>query len=293
MQGAHECLHVLYVACTRAQEELHIFHTSTKATEKRKNLSNALSILFKSNNIALPWKSGFPITKDLGTSETEQTSDQDVSKSNIEEISSKINTHKQEAYPLMHWLPRLKIFRAPLQELLEHVNAEPKVQEHTRRGLLMHHCLEILQKIGCNDKIEQIVHWGIQSFPLPINIYETLEQELIEALTWYANLPQANSWQLIGLPEQALIDSNGQLYRVDLLLPPHGQNGWRVIEFKTGQEYSPYITKLQKYLQLLDGMHDNNQNLPPSEGVLIYLDLQKCRIVQKNGNSDMLNVPTW
>ncbi len=223
----------------------------------------------------------------------------------------------------MSWLPRLKIFRDPLKELLLHSGPSPK-----NRGLLMHHCLEILQSMWqehleeniLQDVVRQAIQWGIESFTLPITSNPALEAELQKALLWYAQLPEVQAWAQKGLPEQGLIDATGKLYRVDLLLPPEKAKdatspsyGWRVIEFKSGQENSEYAEQVRTYLQLLDTMTNNTAPctntglhsiamptalaqslLPPSQGLIIYLDLQICRMVSlQQGLSKATTTPQW
>jgi ATP-dependent exoDNAse (exonuclease V) beta subunit len=58
-QNCRENLHLLYVACTRAQEELHIFHTNSDSA-RTQTLSAAMTVLWQHADIALPYTSGRP-----------------------------------------------------------------------------------------------------------------------------------------------------------------------------------------------------------------------------------------
>ncbi len=307
-RGALEALNVFYVASTRAQEELYLFHTYTDATKKRKNLANALEILFAAVEMSLPYEVGIPIVKDMEEhQEYDAVSHSCASLAMQKDADSEIIKAQPEtetlaaphpSAPLMQWLPRLKIFRDPLQELL--LEASPSAKN---RGLLMHHCLEIFQNMGVLQKgasakdiqqgIAYAVQWGLQTFALPLTLSPQLTAELEQALTWYAKLPHAMSWAQQGLPEQALVDQEGKLHRVDLLIPPQEQHGWRVIEFKTGQENVEHLAQLRRYLSLLDAIPQNITAPYASEGVLLYLDLQQCRMVYAQGQSDSLAAPLW
>ncbi len=316
-QGALECLNVFYVACTRAQEELHAFHTHTPKILSRNNLAAGLVQLLAQENMTLPLEVGFPIEKlasmedmpldaTLHESATAQMSydlaSQDVTPHDMTSRAAMVNPldFTQEPQRVMQWLPRLKIYRDPLQECLlpnEHEQSHATPLSPRRRGMLMHHCLETWQSMSHgHDKAQSAslaAQLGIQSFALPLMQDVALQEEVTQALLWYASLPGVQQWAHTALPEQGLLDVDNALYRADLLLPPQEGYGWRVVEFKTGHEDEGHIKQLRNYLNLLDAMPANPQGLAASEGVLIYLDLQKCRMVQGEDISPLLDAPLW
>ncbi len=317
--GALECLNVFYVACTRAQEELHAFHTHTPKLLSRNNLASGLVQLFKQEGMELPLEVGYPIVKEGFEQKQEEPSpplsQERIAEEDIAQQACPID-FSMEPQRVMQWLPRLKIYRDPLQEcLLPQEGEESKQLSPRRRGLLMHHCLETWQSMAPMGRayataqnttqdtgqdigqtlhtVDTAVQWALQSFALPLGHTAQLQEEMRTALAWYVTLPGVQEWAHTALPEQGLLDVDNALYRVDLLLPPQGAYGWRVVEFKTGQEDAAHSKQLGHYLSLLDAMPMREQGLPPSEGVLIYLDLQKCRMVQGGKVSSLLMAPQW
>ncbi len=305
VKGALESINLLYVACTRAEEELYLFHNITGYESKHNYLSNALEVLFAHLDISLPYEYG-----------TMSLSDCLAQNSNIsEEIEARpcAPVHITEQPELMDWLPRLKIYREPLQNLvldtaedMHSAQLSPK-----QRGLLTHHCLETLHNVGFDahlatqeESLQNLVHMSIQSFALPITASPELIQELTDTLRWYMSLPGIEQWLEYGVPEQSVLcppqwiqGKENPLYRIDLLLPPQkaGQ-GYRLIDFKTGHADEKYLEQVRNYMQLLDAMPANTaqgQSMPPSEGMLLYLDLKKCCMVTASSHSELLDAPCW
>ncbi len=279
MDAALESLNTLYVACTRAEEELHIFNTHTPyMLRMRRNLACGLLEL-------LPWAE-LELPVQIGTAKDD--SKQALTAELLENIELNDSHMEAQAISLlrpMEWLPRLKIFRNPLQELI----LTPRL-----RGLLTHHCLEQFQSTGhAQQDAVRAVELGLRTFALPITKSDALRDELITALSWYAKLPEV--WTVQGLAEQSIMDAEGNVLRVDLLLPPQGKHGWRVIDFKTGQVDPKHLEQMRNYMKLLDDLPNemSGANVPCSEGVLIYLDLQNCRMVYADSASELLPAPTW
>ncbi len=317
--GALESLNVFYVACTRAQEELHMFHTHTPKLLERNNLANGLTELLSIIQKTLPLQEGSPVENQAHKQEQEQA----LSSWDMEQEASEYICpldFSQEPQRIMQWLPRLKIYRDPLQEYLLPATAtteavvleqdDEKQLSARRRGLLVHHCLEILQTMGqdvfqeSREQLEARVHsaatLGVHSFGLPVQHIQRVQEEVVTALLWYATLPGVHEWWQHAISEQEIMAENGAVYRVDLLLPPQGVYGWRVVEFKTGRFEDGHVKQLRNYLRLLDALPSNAQQfsagLMPSQGVLVYVDLQKCRMVYSSGTgqvSEFLEAPLW
>lgn len=133
-----------------------------------------------------------------------------------------------ERWRPMHWLPRLRIFRNPLEEFSF---------TQKRRGTFAHHCLACLQTAGQLTGTRKRMPAKPSSRAcarsrLPIRDPETVEHEIVEMLAWYAALPEAGEWLRYGTPEQEIVDEFGELYRSDLVV----DDGKRitVVEYKTG-----------------------------------------------------------
>lgn len=293
-QSAQESLNLLYVAWTRAEQELHAFHTTTPGVLRLRTLANALETLLPAAGFSLPgqWGEAESGTPAVAPPAPAASDDAAMTAGAAEESW---NAPPPDWRP-MHWLPRLKVFRNPLQEL---------GMTAKRRGILTHHCLEQLQITGnAVENAQRAVDLGMRTFALPVEDADgSLRRDLTTALTWYASLPETALWTLHGLPEQTLVDETGQFHRVDLLVPPQDDGeGWLAIDYKTGREGTAphadgseaHVSQIRRYLHLLDMLDaDGTPSRPPARGVLVYLDLQRCRVVSRQGVSPLLDSPAF
>ncbi len=315
VKNALESLYLLYVACTRAEEELHLFHSKAKGKSGGRYLSAALDILFEKLEISLPYVRG---TSKNAHTELNQTT-------TLPQKPSPWQAQDFMEAPsrILDWQPRLKIYRQPLKELIRSEILNEYGIKPSIRGELVHYCLETMQKIRFAPtlpatsqaqlqeirlRLQNIVRMGIQHFRMSIHLneamLESLVQELSESLLWCASLPDMHIWFTHALAEQSVLSTaeihggkikENPVYRMDLLLPPlHADDGYKLIDFKTGQIDAEHITKMQLYIKLLDDIAANaSKSIRKSEGMLIYLDLKKCRMVQDNSFSDLSSVPQW
>lgn len=315
-QSARESLNLLYVAWTRAEQELHAFHTTTPGLLRMRTLSNALETLFPAAGFDMPGQWGINETQG-GTqdgvpdgltppADVPSESNPDGSDTAPSDAAETPEGYDWDGSPApdwrpMHWLPRLKVFRNPLQEL---------GMTAKRRGILTHHCLEQLQSTGePHEDARRAVDLGLRTFALPVDDTDgRLRTELTKAVSWYAALPQAAQWTRHGLPEQTLVDEDGQFHRVDLLIPPqHNDEGWLAVDYKTGGEApasaaekggekDAHVAQIRRYLHLLDTLEAHTPPAtarPAACGILIYLDLQRCRMVTHDSVSPLLDSPRF
>ena len=312
--AAREALNLWYVAWTRPEEELHVFHTTTPGHLRKHNLARTLDALLPEAGFALPFQHGSPPQasplaarpadqpaasaapdeflragqEDAQPVETAPPTAQKGAPASAQEGAP---IAAQEGAPLpehdddwrpMQWLPRLKIYRNPLQELAFTAK---------RRGILMHHCLERLALSGDTEEdARRAALLGLRTFPLPVPHEEQAVDDIARALSWYAALPDAALWMRHGLPEQSIMDAAGRLHRVDLLIPPAPGAGWIAVDYKTGEEDAAHPQQIRRYLEQLDALPDS-AGLPPSHGVLVYLDLQRCRTVTRQRLSALTPAP--
>ena len=307
--AVQENLNLLYVAWTRAQDELYCYHTATPSLRKSGTIIAALDVLFEHAGITLPYSVGQPLPcqptsqpalpaqtelafeNDTGSTAikaeqannstaTEQEQNQQPTGSALsaqaepalEKDSDNATTATEQsegtaAWRPMRWLPRLKVFRNPLQEL------EFSAKD---RGTLMHSCLEHMHLCGEPSADQEHAALAVQqamaSFAKPLPPDPEIAASLIRAAQWFAALPQAAYWRRNAIPEQSILDENGQQHRVDLLL--ERDNDYLVIEYKTGQPQESHIAQVRRYLGLLQRATGQQ-----AEGVLVYLDLQRLRLV--------------
>lgn len=262
LSNACEALHLLYVAWTRPEEELYAF--LTEKGHASESMSSALKVLL--DHLPMPegrYSTGMPgRNKDtIAASKMPLT--------NVPVSEARYAHSEQEelitSWRPMHWLPRLRIFRNPLEEF----SATRK-----RRGVLAHHCLACLQlredlrhssPVSFQEIASQAVLQGLRTFPLPLRDSEKMTEELTDMLSWYAALPETRHWLRYGTPEQCLTDAQGMLYRADLVV--NDGKHVTVVEYKTGEPVPAHKSQIQRYMRLLA------MALPlPVQGVLVYLD---------------------
>ena len=119
--NAREALHLLYVAWTRAEEELYAFLTETASSRSASGLGSGLNVLLG----ALPMTEE---TFETGTPPFVRSAEQAGGPKPIrddEAAAEELSLIEPEGIPAgqdnerwrpMHWLPRLRIFRNPLEE---------------------------------------------------------------------------------------------------------------------------------------------------------------------------------
>lgn len=256
---ARESLHLLYVAWTRAEEELHAFLTETPNSRNTPGLGHGLDILLDALSMSGDeWESGTPpLVKAAGRS----TSPREDA---LPALFADAVAPDDAAWRPMHWLPRLRIFRNPLEDFSF---------TRKRRGIFAHHCLECLQTLGQltghpEEDARRAFRQGLRTFPLPVHDPQAVEEEVVDMLAWYASLPEAETWLRHGTPEQEIVDASGALYRADLVV--NDGEKITVVEYKTGTPTAAHQTQLRGYMDLLA-----TASALPVQGVLVYLDLKR------------------
>ncbi|MDL2306515.1 UvrD-helicase domain-containing protein [Desulfovibrio sp. OttesenSCG-928-C06] len=172
----------------------------------------------------------------------------------------------------MGWLPRLRIFRSPVPEA---------VYNERLRGILFHNALENLyipenhQQSGVDDKsIELAVDYALRSTALPFDCLDTARSEALSALRWFCALPQCALWMKKGRREQSIMDADGKMHRMDLLVEDGAD--LLVVDYKSGRARPEYHEQVRHYLELLAPGMKNSGKL---SGVLVYLDEQRLEEV--------------
>lgn len=159
------------------------------------------------------------------------------------------------------------------------------VQKHElqpkQKGILAHLCLEHLvfskQTLAASgherttllaNDVSLAVRIGLGLFPLPIASPKKVEQDMQKSLLWFASLPQATEWLANGLREQSVMDKQGEIHRVDLLVNSENHE-LLAIDYKTGGKNRQHHEQVLRYINILA----KAQHLPV-QGKLVYLDLE-------------------
>lgn len=288
---ACEALDLLYVAFTRARDELHIFRTGTPALEKLASLSKALDFLWERAELAPPFSLGTPEPPSLrpGPEKTGNapSGDGEVLKRVAAPAcpgavvhaaadmagSTALPEDEGEGWRPMQWLPRLKIFRNPLSA---------EIFRPEDRGTLLHSCLEHLCCSGdARQDAEAAVNAALARSDAPVPEDTAFRKGLVDAVAWFAGVPRAACWLSRGRPEQPLLAADGSLLRVDLLVREPW--GTLVIDYKSGQPAPGHARQVRRYMESLAGGHDCGE----LRGLLVYLDLQRFQLVTRESLSEL------
>lgn len=279
-----ENIHLLYVAFTRARDALYVLRTSTKGG--RGSTTEALDMLMAEAGYTAPYAVGdvrethdnVPAAQAAAASELATASPfaENQAENVTEHASDHLPDHTvilagtafDDDWRPMQWLPRLKIFRNPL------AGFSFKAED---RGSFLHLCLEHLHITGNpQEDAQAALNFGLGHFSLPVPDEAPLRDNAATALEWFASQPQAGRWLQTGWPEHSLMDAEGQLLRVDLLV--HEPWGPLVLDYKSGQPEAEHVVQLQTYLACLEA---SGSCAPGSaRGLLVYLDLRRFQLVE-------------
>lgn len=268
---ACEQLNLLYVAWTRPVNELHAFLTNTSRNEDNAPMLTALRVVlgddFPEAGGTTQWGET-PDSQAAMKHQAEQPDDASGAPNICTAVESTDDAEPAEWTP-MAWLPTLKIFRNPLEEM---------IFDERRRGELAHSCMEALTLTGDADAdIQRAIDHSISKLPFALPEQEKTETELYTMLNWATSLPELPQWLTHGLPEQSIMDADGAMHRVDLYVDDGVMR--TVVEYKTGAESAAHKQQVTRYLNLLKQISDR-----PAQGIIVYLDLQKTITVESRGS---------
>ncbi len=277
---AGEQLNLLYVAWTRPTEELHAFITAAAQPAAASALAKGLAVLLRDlpftddvyesgtvppSSIAGTRSSPLPAGRGSDRSATRRNAAEECGQNQAPDAPrgaarrSRAPAAAQHAERPMSWLPRLKIFRTP---------AEDRGFSERRRGLLAHACLEALRHGGDAARdADHAVRHAMRAFPLSLPDPDAIRRDLAGMLAWYASLPETRDWMRYGSPEQPLLDADGDMHRVDLLVDKP-DCPLLAVEYKTGQPGEEHRTQVARYLRLLASAMPGRA----VRGVIVYLD---------------------
>ena len=239
-----EQLHLLYVAWTRAREELYGFYPSAKEGERRPPALAALDLLLD------PEKKLFERGKpDPGT--PQERACPEPPRPVIAEAPDE---------DLLSWLPRLRIFRHALEDVFE---------DQRRRGEMAHRALELVRPTG-DDAADAARAARLALLDFPAASPER-EADIAGLLSWVLSQPLLKDCLGQGLAEAEALDAEGRNIRCDRLVLRADEAV--VLEYKTGKPDPEHETQVRRYLELASRLR------PRARGLLVYLDRKEIREV--------------
>lgn len=253
--NALEAFNKLYVAFTRPEEELYFISAVETKMDKADSL---VAILADKAGFTLPLAIGSP-----AAAETPEPGAETVPKT-----ATSRETPPPDWRP-MAWLPQLKIFRSQLN---------PRDLSPAERGSLLHAAIDNLPLDTPPDKAAtEALAYAEKSLNFIYEQGDADRAKNLEALAWFAALPDVKAWFDNGVLEQSLIDSDGRVLRADLIATT--PRGSLVIDFKTGSPTEANVTQIRAYMRRVQESAQKNE---PVLGLLVYLDEKKFRLIDQN-----------
>jgi hypothetical protein len=265
-----EQLNLLYVAWTRAREELYGFFTDKPALA-------AMNLLLGTHDSDVFERGRPPVPDEPRTNApTPDTSmpytpDEARSAAGPETVPAPPIGADHEAARLMGWLPRLRVYRHNLDEYF---------YNERMRGEVAHRAMEHMRVTDDDEAdADRAVLLAMRDFPalgaLSPAEMAGLEADLRTMARWTLTQANLRQWLAHGRREPEVMDENGEFKRFDLL---HEDGRTIVADFKTGQPSPKNREQVLDYMRILEAMPDT---VRPVDGYLVYLDLREIHRVQR------------
>ncbi|WP_147821716.1 UvrD-helicase domain-containing protein [Salidesulfovibrio onnuriiensis] len=256
-RAVREQLNLLYVAWTRAREELYGLYPKSVSGSGAYPALRAMELLLEDTGSAVNEYG----TRPTGT-RTLPEARQDTPMPDL--------PPRTEPPELLAWLPRMRVYRHTLDEYF---------YNERMRGEVAHRCMEHLAFTGNDaEDIRRARERALRDFPALSSLEdkdrEQLHADLLAMLEWAASEPRLRTWLGGGRSEPEIMDTDGAFHRVDHLYTDDGETV--VVEFKTGRKYDEHEKQVRRYLNLLKDMPGTPDRL---HGVVVYLDLRELREV--------------
>ncbi len=259
-RAAREALNTLYVAWTRAEDELYGFlpaDLGQEAPAAQPALAACALILGQELQERGMVERGIP-----------PRAEPDLFASPPQPEPLDLAPAPDEPAELMAWLPRLRVFRHSL-----HTSGH----QERLRGEAAHKALELLR---CTDTdaaraMARAVTGALDFFPGLTPRRQELSAQLADMLAWLLAQPDLPGFLARGRAEAEIMDQEGRFHRADLLV--EDPDRVTVLEYKTGAAQPEHKAQLARYLGLLAARRAPDAR--PVRGLLVYLDERRIETV--------------
>ncbi|WP_272700766.1 UvrD-helicase domain-containing protein [Desulfovibrio sp. Fe33] len=252
-----EQLNLLYVAWTRAREELYGFFP-----EQAGRVSNPATL--KAMDLFLELDDDGVFERGDTPAETHPS----ASAPRPEPCELAPETGEAD---LMGWLPRLRVYRHNLDDYFFN---------ERMRGEVAHRVMEHMAVSGDADAdIDRAMVLAAQDFPelgaLSDAERNKLDAELRAMAEWALGDERLRGWLAVGAREPEVLAPGGEFKRFDLLAV--GEEAV-IVDFKTGQPAPHNEVQVREYMDILAAMGSYGE----PRGFLVYLDRREIREVVRN-----------
>jgi len=255
IQAVTDNINLMYVAFTRAEEELHVFIPGSEIKE----LNTTGKLTRKVIESTPVWSGNMngDVLK-LGTAGEKRKKNKKV----------KVPAEKFEQvnYPSLHWQKKIRL-SLKSDELVEIMSST--VKRAINYGVLVHRVMSSIEKAGDADRaVEKLHSEGI--------ITGTEKQKLLDEINLLMEVKEIAAFFSEGykvMNEQEIILPGGEMLRPDRVLIK--DNKAIVIDFKTGKEHPSHSKQVTGYAEALEKM-----KFESIEKYLIYIGEKRILRVQ-------------
>ena len=254
VQSVTDNINLMYVAFTRAEEELYVFTPSAEIKEMN-TTGKLLRTAIAGNG---DWSAGFSVDKKLVLGKAERK----IAKEKKESSTA----FAVEDYPSLDWHHKIRL-SLKSDELLEMLDSPLK--QAINYGVLAHRTLSAIQKKEDVSRVVEEFHAeGIlneaEKQKLLREIYSLLENHEIASFF-------SDEYKVMN--EHEMILPGGEILRPDRVLLKN--NKAIVIDFKTGREHPGHHQQISNYAEALSKM-----NFDAVEKYLVYIGEKRILRVQ-------------
>jgi len=164
---------------------------------------------------------------------------------------------------IMAWLPRLRVYRHAVQEPADRLAA--------LRGEVAHRAMELLRPVSpAQRQATAAARAALAEFPEAYALGQDTTEDIAAMAAWVLSLPELSEALAHGRREAVMLDAAGRVHRADLLFLSDAEA--LVVEYKTGEETEEHAAQVRRYLGLLAAMPGARRTL---KGLLVYLDARR------------------
>ncbi len=242
-----DSLNLLYVALTRAVDELHIYCPKPKEKKKETKISTVADLLYYTITTDLPNQD--PKLADLRNYYSEADSVLLMDENHSLAPGRKDREYKDfnlRPFKNTPWENKLAVLSHSSEFFIQD---SPFLQDRINHGLLMHDVMSRIEyREDSAEALQDMIYQG--------RITEAQRTELTQMLDKAFQIPQvaqwfSHEWQQV-INERALLTKEGNIRIPDRVLV--GENETVVIDFKFGKERPEYHDQIKEYAALLQSM---------------------------------------
>jgi len=256
VQSATDNVNLLYVAFTRAEEELYVFTSATEAKE----INSTGKLLRNVIENKSEWSADFKTKQVLELGAGLQKSKEEKNK------KSRPGTFDLRNYPLLNWHDKIRL-SLKSDELIEML--DNTVKRAINYGVLVHRVMSSIHKVSdVSSTVEKFHSEGLITEEEKLKLLDEIQSllEIKEIRNFFSEEFEVMNEHEILLPD-------GETLRPDRVLLK--DNNAIVIDFKTGKELPSHRNQINTYADALSKM-----NFKSVEKYLIYIAEKRILRVQ-------------